>query len=268
MRRRTWCAGHDHAGRYIDGDLPGRCKPDGGAIRADCPVVDGLTPVGRFQELMTSEQILHRIGEIGIVPVVRAGSSQHALDAVEAIEAGGIPIVEITMTVPNAISTIRQVAARCGDRVLVGAGTVCNAHQARECLDAGAQFLVSPGLSVAVLEVARTLGVPVIPGALTPTEIMAASEAGAKAIKIFPCGSVGGAKYIKALCGPFPELHFIPTGGVNPGNVAEFFAAGAFAVGMGSDLIDAAALLEGHKHEVVKTCRAVGESVRTAKSSK
>jgi len=214
---------------------------------------------------MTPEQILNRIGEIGIVPVVRASSSQHALDAVEAIEAGGIPIVEITMTVPNAVSTIRLVAARCGDRVLVGAGTVCDVRQARECLDAGASFLVSPGLSVPVLEVGRALGILAIPGALTATEVMAASEAGAKAIKIFPCGSVGGAKYIKALRGPFPGLHFIPTGGVNPANLAEFFAAGAFAVGMGSDLIDAAALREGRKHEVVNTCRAVGESVRAAR---
>ena len=216
---------------------------------------------------MTSEQILKRIGEIGIVPVVRAASPEHALDAIEAIEAGGIPIVEITMTVPNAISIIRQVAASSGDRVLVGAGTVCTAQQARETIDAGARFLVSPGLSIAVLELARTLGVPSIPGALTPTEIMAAAEAGAKAIKIFPCGSVGGAKYIKALRGPFPDLAFIPTGGVNPGNIAEFFAAGAFAVGMGSDLIDAAALREGRKHEVVKTCRAVSETVRGLKRS-
>jgi len=216
---------------------------------------------------MTSEQILKRIGEIGIVPVVRAASSEHALDAIEAIEAGGIPIVEITMTVPNAISIIRQVAASYGDRVLVGAGTVCTAQQARESIDAGARFLVSPGLSIAVLELARTLGVPSIPGALTPTEIMAAAEAGAKAIKIFPCGSVGGAKYIKALRGPFPDLAFIPTGGVNPGNIAEFFAAGSFAVGMGSDLIDAAALREGRKHEVVKTCCAVSDTVRALKRS-
>jgi len=217
---------------------------------------------------MTSEQILNRIGEIGIVPVVRAAGSQQALDAVEAIEAGGIPIVEITMTVPNAIATIRQVAARAGDRVLVGAGTVCNAHQARECLDAGAKFLVSPGLSIPVLEVARTLGILAIPGALTPTEVMAAAEAGAKAIKIFPCASVGGAKYIKALRGPFPDLHFIPTGGVSPANVGEFFAAGAYAVGMGSDLIDAAAIREGRKHEVIQTCRSAGEAVRAAKGRK
>jgi len=214
---------------------------------------------------MKPEQTLDRIGEIGIIPVVRATSSEHALEAVEAIEAGGIPVVEITMTVPNAISTIREVRARSGERVLVGAGTVSNAEQARACLDAGAQFLVSPGLAVSVLELARTLGVLAIPGALTPTEVMAASEAGARAIKIFPCGSVGGPKYIKALRGPFPDLRFIPTGGVSPANATEFFAAGAFAVGMGSDLVDALALREGRKHEVVANCRAASDAVLAAR---
>jgi len=214
---------------------------------------------------MKPEQTLDRIGEIGIIPVVRATSSEHALEAVEAIEAGGIPVVEITMTVPNAISTIREVRARSGERVLVGAGTVSNAEQARACLDAGAQFLVSPGLAVSVLELARTLGVLAIPGALTPTEVMAASEAGARAIKIFPCGSVGGPKYIKALRGPFPDLRFIPTGGVSPANATEFFAAGAFAVGMGSDLVDALALREGRKHEVVANCRTASDAVLAAR---
>ena len=214
---------------------------------------------------MKPEQTLDRIGEIGIIPVVRATSSEHALEAVEAIEAGGIPVVEITMTVPNAISTIREVRARSGERVLVGAGTVSNAEQARACLDAGAQFLVSPGLSVSVLELARTLGVLAIPGALTPTEVMAASEAGARAIKIFPCGSVGGPKYIKALRGPFPDLRFIPTGGVSPANATEFFAAGAFAVGMGSDLVDALALRQGRKHEVVANCRTASDAVLAAR---
>jgi len=214
---------------------------------------------------MKPEQTLDRIGEIGIIPVVRATSSEHALEAVEAIEAGGIPVVEITMTVPNAISTIREVRARSGERVLVGAGTVSNAEQARACLDAGAQFLVSPGLAVSVLELARTLGVLAIPGALTPTEVMAASEAGARAIKIFPCGSVGGPKYIKALRGPFPDLRFIPTGGVSPANATEFFAAGAFAVGMGSDLVDALALRQGRKHEVVANCRAASDAVLAAR---
>jgi 2-dehydro-3-deoxyphosphogluconate aldolase/(4S)-4-hydroxy-2-oxoglutarate aldolase len=115
------------------------------------------------------------------------------------------------------------------------------------------------------MELARTLGALAIPGALTPTEVMAATEAGARAVKIFPCGSMGGPKYIKALRGPFPELLFIPTGGVSPANAAEYFAAGAFAIGMGGDLIDAHALREGRKHEVVQVCRAVGETVRAAR---
>ena len=214
---------------------------------------------------MTPEQVLERIGEVGIVPVVRASSREQALEAVEAIEAGGIPVVEITMTVPDALGTIREVARRIGQRVLVGAGTVTRAAAARECLEAGARFLVSPGLSLPVLELARALGALAIPGALTPTEVMTAREAGASVIKIFPCGSVGGAKYIKALSGPFPDLRFIPTGGVSPANVEEFFAAGAFAVGMGSDLIDARALREGRKHEVVETCRAASNAVGAAR---
>jgi len=214
---------------------------------------------------MTREQVLKRIGEVGVVPVIRASSSQQALDAAEAIEEGGIPIVEITMTVPNAIAAIREVAARCGHRVLVGAGTVCNSRQAQECLDAGAEFIVSPGLSVRVLEAAAAKGKIAIPGALTPTEVMAAVESGANIIKIFPCGSVGGPKYIKALRGPFPELRLVPTGGVNATNAAEYFAAGAFAVGMGSDLIDAAALREGRKNDVVNAVRSVAEIVSTSR---
>jgi len=174
-------------------------------------------------------------------------------------------VVEITMTVPDALLIIREVVRSIGQRVLVGAGTVTNAAEARECLDAGARFLVSPGLSLPVFELARTLGRLAVPGALTPTEVMAAREAGARVIKIFPCGSVGGAKYLKALSGPFPDLRFIPTGGVSPSNVGEFFAAGAFAVGMGSDLIDARAIREGRKHEVVATCRTASEAVRAAR---
>ena len=142
-----------------------------------------------------------------------------------------------------------------------------NREQAAACLDAGAQFLVSPGLSPPVMEAARAAGKIAIPGALTPTEIMAAAEAGASVIKVFPCGSVGGPKYIKALRGPFPDLSFIPTGGVNAANAAEFFAAGALAIGMGSDLIDAAALHHGRKGDVVKAVRTVAQIVAAAKKN-
>lgn len=216
---------------------------------------------------MNPQQVIKKIGEIGMVPVIRASSGKQALDAVQAIEEGGIPIVEITLTVPGAIEVIRDVVARCGDRILIGAGTVCTREQAVACCDAGAHFLVSPGLSPAVLDTAKAAGLLAIPGALTPTEIMAAAEAGARVIKVFPCGSVGGPKYIKALRGPFPDLAFIPTGGVNAANAAEFFAAGAFAVGMGGDLIDAAALREGRKEVVVEAVRAIKKIVLAARKN-
>src|ERR1700758_850316 len=180
------------------------------------------------------EDVIRRIGEIGIVPVVRASSVEEANRAVEAICAGGIPVVEITMTVPNAISVIRELVPRRGGDVLIGAGTVTNAGQAESCLRAGAQFLVSPGFAVSVLSVARANARLAIPGALTPTELMNAQDHGARLVKIFPCGNVRGAKYLKSLKAPFPNASLIPTGGVNAANAAEFIAAGAFALGVGA----------------------------------
>ena len=174
---------------------------------------------------MTIDEAIRKVAEIGIVPVVRARTVDEANRAVEAICVGGIPIVEITMTVPDAVSVIREVAHKYGSKVLVGAGTVTKADQAEECIAAGAEFLVSPGLSVPVLAVARTRGKLAIPGALTPTELMNAQAEGARLVKIFPCGSVGGPKYLKALKAPFPNAQLIPTGGVNAANAADFIAA-------------------------------------------
>src|SRR6516225_1579253 len=164
---------------------------------------------------MSIDEVIRRIGEIGIVPVVRAATLSDAMRAVEAICAGGIPIVEITMTVPDATSLIAQVTRHFGGTVLVGAGTVTSAEHARMCVDAGAEFLVSPGLSTTVLSVAQTCGRLAIPGALTPTELMHAQASGAKLIKIFPCGNVGGPKYLRSLRAPFPGAALMPTGGVN-----------------------------------------------------
>ena len=154
---------------------------------------------------MTIENAISKIHEIGIVPVVRAANLEEARRAVDAICTGGIPVIEITMTVPNAPAMIQELVRHYGTTVLTGAGTVTTAKQAEICLDAGAQFLVSPGLSVPVLQMAEKRGILAIPGALTPTEVMAALDAGAKLIKIFPCGSAGGPKHIKALRAPFPE---------------------------------------------------------------
>lgn len=217
---------------------------------------------------LSIDEVIRRIGEIGIVPVVRASSVEEANRAVEAICAGGIPVVEITMTVPNAISVIRELVQRRGNDVLIGAGTVTNADQAESCLRAGAQFLVSPGFAVSVLSVARANAKLAIPGALTPTELMNAQDHGARIVKIFPCGNVGGAKYLKSLKAPFPHSSLIPTGGVNAGNAAEFIAAGAFALGVGADLVDAAALREGNLEKITGAARELVTAVATARAAR
>jgi len=216
---------------------------------------------------MTIDEVIRRIGDIGIVPVVRAATVDEATRAVEAICAGGIPIVEITMTVPDAITVIRQVASQYGRDVLIGAGTVITANQAELCIGAGAEFIVSPGLSVPVLSAAQACGKLAIPGALTPTELMNAQQNGARLIKIFPCGNVGGAKYLKSLKAPFPDAALIPTGGVNASNAGEFIAAGAFALGVGADLVDAAALREGNLAKITQSARELVGAVLSARES-
>ena len=216
---------------------------------------------------MTIDEVIRRIEEIGIVPVIRAATVDEATRAVQAICAGGIPVVEITMTVPNAISVIREVAQQYGKSVLIGAGTVTTAAQAESCLRAGAEFLVSPGLSPAVLAVARAAEKLAIPGALTPTELMNAQEHGARLVKIFPCGNVGGAKYLRSLKAPFPNASLIPTGGVNAANAAEFIAAGAFALGVGADLVDTAALREGNLAKITSATQELVQAVTSARAS-
>jgi 2-dehydro-3-deoxyphosphogluconate aldolase / (4S)-4-hydroxy-2-oxoglutarate aldolase len=199
---------------------------------------------------MDKQKVRERIIEIGIVPVVRASSPAEACLAADAVRQGGIPIVEITMTVPGAIEVIRELVKNCGSEVLVGAGTVLNADAARRCIDAGAEFLVSPGLNLQTVAFAAREGKLIMAGALTPTEVMAAWDAGADIIKVFPCGQVGGSKYIKALKGPFPQIPFIPTGGVNLNTAAEFLEAGCVALGIGGELVQAEAL-KANKPEII-----------------
>jgi 2-dehydro-3-deoxyphosphogluconate aldolase/(4S)-4-hydroxy-2-oxoglutarate aldolase len=201
------------------------------------------------------QKVRDRIIEIGIVPVVRASSPREACMAAEAVCEGGIPIVEITMTVPGAVEVIRELVRSCGSDVLIGAGTVLNAEAARRCLDAGAEFLVSPGLNLPTVQHAVREGKLVMAGALTPTEVMAAWEAGADLVKIFPCGQVGGAKYIKALKGPFPQVPLVPTGGVNLTTAAEFIEAGVAALGIGGELVQADALKANTPEIIVENAR-------------
>jgi 2-dehydro-3-deoxyphosphogluconate aldolase/(4S)-4-hydroxy-2-oxoglutarate aldolase len=205
---------------------------------------------------MDKQAVRDRILQIGIVPVVRASSADEARLAAEAVCAGGIPIVEITMTVPGAVEVIRELAKSTSfDNLLVGAGTVLNPDDARRCLDAGAQFLVSPGLNLRTIEVSGREGKLIMAGALTPTEVITAWEAGSDFVKVFPCGQVGGAKYIKALKGPLPQIPLVPTGGVNVQTAAEFIEAGAAALGVGGELVHLESLKSRKAHVIVENAR-------------
>jgi 2-dehydro-3-deoxyphosphogluconate aldolase/(4S)-4-hydroxy-2-oxoglutarate aldolase len=216
---------------------------------------------------LAKDKVLRRIGDIGIVPVVRAASASEAIAIGDAIVAGGIELLEITMTVPGAVDVMRDAVKRYGDRLLVGAGTVIDAEQTRACIAAGARFIVSPIVDEASIAECRRADIAVMPGALTPTEIVRAWRAGADLVKVFPCSAVGGAAYIKALRAPLPQIPLVPTGGVTLDTVAGFFAAGATAVGVGSDLCDVASIRLGHAHQITETARAYVRAVQTAREA-
>ena len=194
---------------------------------------------------MTQKETLAQITGIGIVPVVRTESAESAILAIEAIYRGGVRVAEITMTVPGAVRALEKISDEFGDKIVLGAGTVLDPETARACMLAGAEFLVTPSLRLATIEIAKRYSKVVCPGALTPTEVLTAWEAGADIVKIFPCGNMGGPKYIKALKGPFPQIEMIPTGGVNLETAGEFLKAGACAVAVGGELVDTRLIKEG-----------------------
>jgi 2-dehydro-3-deoxyphosphogluconate aldolase/(4S)-4-hydroxy-2-oxoglutarate aldolase len=210
---------------------------------------------------VTHSQIIQKIKKLAVVPIVRTPDEKSALAAVEAVRAGGIDCVEITMTVANALKAIESIADRYGDSILLGAGTVLDPETARSCMLAGAQFFVTPSLNHKTIEMARRYSRPIFPGGLTPTEILTAWEAGADGVKVFPCSAVGGAKYIKAVKAPFPQIDLIPTGGVNLDTIAEFLTAGSTAVGVGSELIDAQSVASGNYDAVTDRARKFCEIV-------
>jgi 2-dehydro-3-deoxyphosphogluconate aldolase/(4S)-4-hydroxy-2-oxoglutarate aldolase len=214
---------------------------------------------------MNRTEVIERILSIGIIPVVRASSADEAMQAIDAIRAGGIDVLEITMTVPGAVDVIREVSSKYGDEALVGAGTVLDPETAQACIDAGARFIVSPALNLDTIALCRKLDVPIMPGALSPTEVVTAWNAGADLVKVFPCGSVGGASYIKNLKGPLPNIKMIPTGGVSLTTAAEFIKAGASALGVGTDLVDVKAIREGTAEVVTERARQFVEIVREAR---
>ena len=205
--------------------------------------------------VMTKDDAANRIIEIGIVPVIRAASSEQAMQAAEAVCAGGVPVVEVTMTVPGAIEVIARLATSLGPEILIGAGTVLDAETAKRCIDAGAEFIVSPGFDLETVRVVNRTGKLMMAGALTPSEVIAAWKAGSDFVKIFPCGAVGGAKYIKALKGPLPQIEMVPTGGVTLETIGDFFKAGACAVGIGGELADATLMKEGRFDAIAERAR-------------
>ena len=201
------------------------------------------------------QEVLAALREGGIVPVIRADSADTALRIVDALVAGGIRTLEITMTVPDAIGAIKAVADRFGSSVLLGAGTVTSRALAEGSLDAGAEFLVTPCVVPDVIAVAKERDVAVLPGAMTPTEVFTAWSSGGDIIKIFPASNVGGASYLKALKGPFPQIPLCPTGGVNLQTIGEFVKAGASAVGVGGELVSKAAIDAGDYGKITELAK-------------
>lgn len=198
---------------------------------------------------MNRDAILRSILDIGVVAVVRTSSAESAIRAIEAVYRGGIRAAEITMTVPGAIKALEKLADAFGDKLVLGAGTVLDPETARACMLAGAEFFVTPALNLKTIEMVKRYSKVIMPGALTPTEVVTAWEAGADFVKVFPCGALGGAKYIKALKAPLPHIEMVPTGGVSLENTADFLKAGAAAVAVGAELIDAKTITEG-RYEV------------------
>jgi 2-dehydro-3-deoxyphosphogluconate aldolase/(4S)-4-hydroxy-2-oxoglutarate aldolase len=203
---------------------------------------------------MQKAEVLNTLREIGLVPVLRAESEEQALALATAIAAGGVTVLEVTMTVPGAFRVMRRLAKEL-PTILIGAGTVLDAETARLCILEGAEFVVSPALKIATIEMCHRYGVPVFPGALTPTEILTAWEAGADAVKVFPASSMGGAKYLKSIKAPLPQIELVPTGGVSLATAAEFLEAGAFALGVGADLVNPKAIAEGHPETITENAR-------------
>jgi 2-dehydro-3-deoxyphosphogluconate aldolase/(4S)-4-hydroxy-2-oxoglutarate aldolase len=216
---------------------------------------------------MTKAAVLASLKQIGLVPVLRAESVDKALALVEAIAAGGVTAMEVTMTVPGAIQVMRKLTEQRPD-LLIGAGTVLDPETARACILEGAKFVVSPALNVKTIEMCHRYSVAALPGALTPTEVVNAWEAGADVVKIFPASAMGGAKYLSSLKAPLPQVEMIPTGGVSLDTAKSFLEAGAFALGVGADLVNTKAMAEGKPEVVTESAKKYMAIVREFQAGK
>jgi len=212
--------------------------------------------------LETTKEIIERVG---LIPVLRARNIAQGRKVVDAMLAGGVTVVEVTMTVPGAVDLLKQLKKDFGEELLLGSGTVTTADQCQATIDAGAEFVVSPSLHPDVISTTKKNGKVSCPGALTPTEAITAWNAGADYVKIFPCSALGGASYLKSLLAPFPQLKIIPTGGVTLQTAESFIKAGARALGVGGDLVNLAAIDEGHPEKITEAAKAYLQIIAAAR---
>jgi 2-dehydro-3-deoxyphosphogluconate aldolase / (4S)-4-hydroxy-2-oxoglutarate aldolase len=213
----------------------------------------------------TTQETLERVG---LIPVLRAKNPAQGHAVVEAMIAGGVTVVEVTMTVPGAVDLLKELKKEYGDKLLLGSGTVTTADQCQATIDAGAEFVVSPSLHLDVIATTKKNGKVSCPGALTPTEAITAWNAGADYVKIFPCSALGGASYLKSLLAPFPHLKIIPTGGVTLQTAESFLRAGARALGVGGDLVNLAAIDDDHPEVITESAKAYLKIVADVRSKK
>jgi 2-dehydro-3-deoxyphosphogluconate aldolase/(4S)-4-hydroxy-2-oxoglutarate aldolase len=214
---------------------------------------------------MEKREIMNRLVSEGLIPVIRVAAASEAMDVANAVKAGGVSLIEITMSVQGAIDVIKELASQYKDEIIMGAGTVLDTETARAALLAGAQFIVSPTINLDVIQLCRRYSCVVIPGAMTPTEILTAWEAGADLVKVFPAANLGGPSYIKALRGPLPQVLLVPTGGVNLQNAGAFIEAGAAALGVGGELVDKKALKERNFSVITENAREYLKIIREAR---
>jgi len=216
---------------------------------------------------MEKREVLNRMINEGLIPVIRVTSASEAMDVADAIKEGGVSFIEITMSVQGAIDVIKELTQKYKDEIIMGAGTVLDSETGRAALLAGAQFIVSPTLNLDLIQLAHRYSVVVIPGAMTPTEILTAWNAGADMVKVFPSAQLGGPEYIKALRGPLPQILLVPTGGVNLQNAGTFIKAGAAALGVGGELVDKKAIKEKKFHIITESARGFLKTIREARGN-
>ncbi|MFW9833832.1 MAG: bifunctional 4-hydroxy-2-oxoglutarate aldolase/2-dehydro-3-deoxy-phosphogluconate aldolase [Candidatus Thorarchaeota archaeon] len=216
--------------------------------------------------MWSKEKTMKLIYDTALIPIIRVESADIAFKVVDAFLEGGVNIIEVTMSVPGAVDVVRQLVEKIGDNVLIGTGTVVDGKMAKEVIKAGSHFIVSPNYSRDLIETAIKHNIPIIPGALTPTEIYDAYTMGADAVKVFPCGTVGGASYIKAIRGPLPQIPLVPTGGVNLDSAGPMLEAGAYALGVGGAITDKKAIKEGRFEVITENVRNFLDIVRRYRS--